>query len=642
MCTFRFLVIAICISCSLPGIAQAASTPAEQINASTNGGATPWTSLQPPDNPTDFYFAIVSDRTGGLRQGVFSKAVEKLNLLEPAFVVSVGDFIEGYSENPVQLNAEWDEFEGFIEGLETPFFYTPGNHDMSNALMADIWQQRFGPSFYHFVYKDVLFLSLNSELFGMVEDPDTAVPGPWLQEQQMEFVRKVLHEHEHARWTVVLVHQPLWDPAPNRQINPDWLIVEELLGTRNYTVFAGHYHRYAKTRRHNRSFITLATTGGVSPLRGAQWGEFDHVTLVKMTDPGLRIANLVLDGILDEDVSTQASLYRLDQLQHAVVAKPVLNDQANFTRGSFDIEVHNPLSTTLRVEGEVLEATNFQIDGLEPMDVGSGETASLSLAVWSQEPIPYKALQTTAVRWTLTSQASAEEAAPDTGRNALQVETVTPVLPLTAHRIGSIEDPIQVDGRLDEWPILSYQVNRQGDVASPATEADDISFSFEVKTGDDALYIAAAVVDDDIVATPDLLARLQDSVAISIDTRPDAQRNQNLPVVPAIVDGFYGKAVVQILAPRGSASDTFIEALDRWAEQVRSAVTESSTGYSLELAIPHSVLDKIAGKRWKHARIGIRAYDLDRDDPTIRTLHWQPYRYGNAPLTGSHAFIRRD
>ena len=32
--------------------------------------------------------------------------------------------------------------------------------------------------------------------------------------------------------------------------------------------------------------------------------------------------------------------------------------------------------------------------------------------------------------------------------------------------------------------------------------------------------------------------------------------------------------------------------------------------------------------------------DLDQDDHTVDTLHWQPYRYGNAPLPGSHRFIR--
>src|SRR6476619_5408301 len=54
----------------------------------------PWTSLTPNTTADQFQFAIVSDRTGGHRAGVFSKAVQQVNLLQPEFVMSVGDLIE--------------------------------------------------------------------------------------------------------------------------------------------------------------------------------------------------------------------------------------------------------------------------------------------------------------------------------------------------------------------------------------------------------------------------------------------------------------------------------------------------------------------------------------------------------------------
>src|SRR5262249_4306557 len=67
----------------------------------------PWTSLRLNNGPDTFHFAIVSDRTGGHRARIFSQAVEQLNLLQPQFVVSVGDLIEGYTENPAKLAEEW-------------------------------------------------------------------------------------------------------------------------------------------------------------------------------------------------------------------------------------------------------------------------------------------------------------------------------------------------------------------------------------------------------------------------------------------------------------------------------------------------------------------------------------------------------
>src|ERR1700685_2035577 len=81
----------------------------------------PVTHLKINPHHEDFQFALVSDRTGGHRPNVFSQAVEKLNLLQPAFVISVGDLIEGGNKKPKVLDNEWKEFDGFISKLQMPF-----------------------------------------------------------------------------------------------------------------------------------------------------------------------------------------------------------------------------------------------------------------------------------------------------------------------------------------------------------------------------------------------------------------------------------------------------------------------------------------------------------------------------------------
>jgi hypothetical protein len=65
------------------------------------------------NNSDNFQFAIVSDRTGGHRPGVFPDAARKLNLLRPEFVMSVGDLIEGYTEDKTKLTTQWDEFRTY-------------------------------------------------------------------------------------------------------------------------------------------------------------------------------------------------------------------------------------------------------------------------------------------------------------------------------------------------------------------------------------------------------------------------------------------------------------------------------------------------------------------------------------------------
>src|SRR5690606_12598337 len=58
----------------------------------------PWTHLKLNNKPGNFQFVIVSDRHGGGRRGVFEDAVRKINLLQPEFVISVGDLIQGYTQ----------------------------------------------------------------------------------------------------------------------------------------------------------------------------------------------------------------------------------------------------------------------------------------------------------------------------------------------------------------------------------------------------------------------------------------------------------------------------------------------------------------------------------------------------------------
>src|SRR5262249_10538977 len=86
----------------------------------------PVSHLRLNNDPNDFQFAIVSDRTSGHRAKIFSQAVERLNLLQPEFVLSIGDLIEGGNKDAKKLEAEWREFNGYVERLQMPFFYVPG------------------------------------------------------------------------------------------------------------------------------------------------------------------------------------------------------------------------------------------------------------------------------------------------------------------------------------------------------------------------------------------------------------------------------------------------------------------------------------------------------------------------------------
>lgn len=276
---------------------------------------------------SEFHFAIVADRTGGHRPGVFPRALEQLNRLRPELVLSVGDLIEGYSEDEAKLAAEWDEIEGFVDRLDMPFFYTVGNHDMGNDVMLETWRARRGREYWAFVHRDVLFLSLSSEdppialspdivarqaRFErlMNEDPEAVermlaarasegppkeLPSPIaIGEEQIRFVEATLAAHRDVSWTVVLMHKPAW-----KQESPAFARIEAMLADRPYSVLAGHEHYYEHTVRRGRDYFVLGTTGGVWLSRGP--GAFDHVMWVTMTQEGPTFAPIRLDGLLGVD-----------------------------------------------------------------------------------------------------------------------------------------------------------------------------------------------------------------------------------------------------------------------------------------------------------------------------------------------------
>ena len=276
------LVVALSVAgCSSP----------QPVELDRTGQLHPWTHLNFQDDADDFHFAIIADVTGGYRGKVLDDAVAKLNRMQPAFVLSAGDLIEGNSADGAEVDRQWQQFEASVGRLDMPFFHVPGNHDFHRPVMAERWQQRFGPSYYHFVYKDVLFLVLNTE--------DEA--GKAFSDQQVAFAKDVLQRYRDARWTFVFFHRPVWhDTGSNAHVLRQWEKITSALGDRKYTVVNGHWHNCHMYRRDGRDYILLATTGGSSSLAGPTAGTFDHITWVAMADGEPRITHVALNGLHDK------------------------------------------------------------------------------------------------------------------------------------------------------------------------------------------------------------------------------------------------------------------------------------------------------------------------------------------------------
>jgi predicted MPP superfamily phosphohydrolase len=285
-------------------------------------GPTPWTDNEFDRSEHKFTFAVFADLNGGEREKVFEVAVAQLSLLHPEFILSLGDLIDGGTENRETLKDEWDFFDQRAKDALVPVFYVGGNHDLTNATMRDVWTKRYGFPYYHFVYRNVLFLILDSEdyseermqeiYFARAEYLNTrdSLTPEQVQEtaymnmperrtgdiglKQSKYFQNVLADHSDVDWTFVFMHKPVW--LKNNE--PEFAAIESALSDRPYTLFNGHFHSYSHKTRNGRDYIMLGTTGGGQNANDPS--SFDHVTLVTMTKDGPSIASLKLGGILDK------------------------------------------------------------------------------------------------------------------------------------------------------------------------------------------------------------------------------------------------------------------------------------------------------------------------------------------------------
>jgi hypothetical protein len=286
------------------------------------GAVHPWTHENFDAAEDKFTFAVFSDLTGGERGRVFEIAVAQLSMLRPELIINVGDLIEGGTDDVDDIDRQWRSFDERADRAVAPVFYVGGNHDLTGELLQDIWDTRYGHRYFHFVYKDVLFMVLDTEdntperMQEIMELRNKALDivkaeGPAAAEQteyfslpeqtagniraeQSQYFLDAIAKNPDVRWTFLFMHKAPWE----REDMKTFTAIEQALSDRPYTLFNGHVHAYEYIERHGHDYIRLATTGGTQfPDRGLS---ADHVTLVTVSESGVDIANLLMAGILDK------------------------------------------------------------------------------------------------------------------------------------------------------------------------------------------------------------------------------------------------------------------------------------------------------------------------------------------------------
>lgn len=317
-----FLTLALVGMTFLVSCAQKEDATVPIFTHDINTGKTPWTKEAFDSNSEKFSFAVHSDLTGGERPRIYEVAIAQLNLMRPELIVNVGDLIEGGAPDSTSWDQQWDSFDSRSQAAQTPVFYTGGNHDLTGNFAQGIWKERYGKNYYHFLYKNTLFLVLDSEDHGKERNdeiekirnegirvldeqgreayaqteyanlPERSFGN--ISEEQMNYFLEVLEKNPGVKWTFLMMHKPMWENPENER----FFKLEEALKGRNYTVFNGHTHTFRYLKRNGMDYINLATTGGAQ--NNSMGRSMDHFLWVTVDGEGVSIANLLMEGILDK------------------------------------------------------------------------------------------------------------------------------------------------------------------------------------------------------------------------------------------------------------------------------------------------------------------------------------------------------
>ncbi len=258
-----------------------------------------------------FKFAVVGDRTGACVPGIFEEVINEVALLEPCFVICVGDLIHGYTDDSLAMHAQWDTFIDIVGRLPCKFYFVPGNHDIGSENDRFIYERRTGVKrYYSFDFQNSHFIVLDNTMVYWAQPQD-------MDDEQLKWLENDLKINQKKENIFVFYHIPTYLYALVEESTDTLMTLFEKYNVTG--VFTGHHHTYSYLERNGIQYVSVGSSGGgidnVEMARGLffQWIMAD----VKGVD--LEIAAIKKGGVLPRNIVTADDLRMIERADHEVV-----------------------------------------------------------------------------------------------------------------------------------------------------------------------------------------------------------------------------------------------------------------------------------------------------------------------------------
>jgi predicted phosphodiesterase len=285
-------------------------------------------------------FVILGDRTGGHVPGLFGKALEEVESLKPDFVLTVGDMIEGYTEDTTILNREWKEFDSIMSYLTMPVYYTPGNHDITTDGMLDHYTRHAGQPYYSFDHRGIHFIILDNSRYTTTDE---------FSEEQLNWLIEDLQKSNEALFTMAFFHKPFWNETVVEG-KPDTL---HTLFVNNGVdaVFSGHYHVYFSGEYDGIIYTGVGATGAYEEPGPSGFG--NHYVWVTISDEDITIAPISLGSVKPWDEVTAEEnnfVYASSRTVISFTEPFTAEDKMSVKAENYEVMIRNPHSEIAMAE----------------------------------------------------------------------------------------------------------------------------------------------------------------------------------------------------------------------------------------------------------------------------------------------------